>query len=158
MSCARRRAGTVTVRVALGQALRPMVVAPRRPRAPTYGAEVVAALRFCWAVLGAPTGKRLAPVLGELVATLRRFEELDVSDEVAGALMVMSAATMDRRLAIRAARDGQRPGQDDHERHPARAELGGDPTPDPSPDRAAPDPDDEQGLMGIHLRANVHGT
>jgi hypothetical protein len=30
-------------------------------RALTYGPEVVAALRFCWAVLGAPTGKRLAP-------------------------------------------------------------------------------------------------
>jgi hypothetical protein len=34
--------------------------------------------------LGAPTGKRLAPVLGELVATLRRFGELDVSDEAQG--------------------------------------------------------------------------
>lgn len=41
-------------------------------------------LRFCWAVLGAPTGKRLAPVMGELVATLRRFGELDVCDELAG--------------------------------------------------------------------------
>ena len=56
-------------------------------------------LRFCWAVLGAPTGKRLAPVMGELVATLRRFGELDVCDELAGALVVMSPATMDRRLA-----------------------------------------------------------
>jgi hypothetical protein len=26
----------------------------------------VIALRFCWAVLGAPTGKRLAPVMDEL--------------------------------------------------------------------------------------------
>jgi len=47
-------------RRALGQALAPEVVRPRRPRAPTYGADVVVALRFCWAVLGAPTGKRLA--------------------------------------------------------------------------------------------------
>jgi hypothetical protein len=38
------------------QALAPKVVRPRRPRAPTYGADVVVALRFCWAVLGAPTG------------------------------------------------------------------------------------------------------
>jgi hypothetical protein len=59
----------------------------------------VVGLRFCWAVLGAPTGKRLAPVMGELVATLRRFGELDVCDELAGALVVMSPATMDRRLA-----------------------------------------------------------
>ena len=45
-------------RRALAQALRPKVVRPRRPRAPTYGADVVVALRFCWAVLGAPTGWR----------------------------------------------------------------------------------------------------
>ena len=86
-------------RKALGQGLRRNVVRTRRPRVPKYGAEVVASLRFCWAVLGAPTGKRLAPVMGELVATLRRFGELDVSDELADALVVMSPATMDRRLA-----------------------------------------------------------
>lgn len=59
----------------------------------------MASLRFCWAVLGAPTGKRLAPVMGELVATPRHFGELDVSDELAAALTAMSLATMDRRLA-----------------------------------------------------------
>ena len=38
-------------RRALGQALAPKVVRPRRPRAPTYGADVVVALRSagrCW--------------------------------------------------------------------------------------------------------------
>jgi hypothetical protein len=59
----------------------------------------VLALRFCWAVLCAPTGKRLAPVMGELVITLRRFGELDLSEDVAAALVRMSPATMDRRLA-----------------------------------------------------------
>src|SRR5450759_3596783 len=48
-------------RRALGQGLVPKVVRPRWPRAPTYGADVVVALRVWWAVLGAPTGKRLAP-------------------------------------------------------------------------------------------------
>lgn len=86
-------------RKALGQVLVPRIVRERRPRAPTYGPDVVAALQFCWAVLGAPTGKRLAPVIGELVATLRRFGELDISDEVAAAVVTMSPATMDRRLA-----------------------------------------------------------
>ena len=86
-------------RRALRRALVPRVARPRRPRLPMYGEDVVVALRFCWAVLGAPTGKRLAPVMDELVTTLRRFGELDVSDEVAGALTEMSAATMDRRLA-----------------------------------------------------------
>jgi hypothetical protein len=86
-------------RRALGQALRPKVVRPRRARPPTYGPEVVVALRFCWAVLGAPTGKRLAPVLPDLVARLRRFGELQVSQETAALLVVMSPATIDRRLA-----------------------------------------------------------
>ncbi len=76
-------------RKALGQALRPKIVRPRKPRAPLYGPEVIGALRFCWAVLGAPTGKRLAPSLDELVPTQRRFGELDVSEEVAVALMGM---------------------------------------------------------------------
>ncbi len=43
----------------LSAALRPKVVRPRRARRPIYGADVLAALRFYWAVLGAPTGKRL---------------------------------------------------------------------------------------------------
>ena len=86
-------------RKALGAALRPRVVCARKPRTPVYGPDVVAALGFCWAVLGAPTGKRLAPVLPDLVARLRRFEELEVSDETAALLVAMSAATIDRRLA-----------------------------------------------------------
>ena len=86
-------------RKALGQALRPTVVRPRRPRRLTYGPEVVVPLRLCWAVLGAPTGKRLAPMLGDLVPRLRRFGELQVSDETAALLVAMSPATIDRRLA-----------------------------------------------------------
>jgi len=86
-------------RKVLGQALRPKVAGPRAPRAPRYGPEVMVGLRFCWAVLGAPTGKRLAPVLAELVATLRRFGELVLTDETAALLVAMSAATIDRRLA-----------------------------------------------------------
>jgi hypothetical protein len=86
-------------RKALAAALTPRVTRARVVRAPKYGPEVVAALRFCWAVLGAPTSKRLAPVMGQLVPTLRRFAELDVSDQTAAGLVTMSAATIDRRLA-----------------------------------------------------------
>ncbi len=50
-------------------------------------------------MLGAPTGKRLAPVLPDLVERLRRFEELDVSEATAALLVSMSPATIDRRLA-----------------------------------------------------------
>src|SRR6266567_4125049 len=86
-------------RKALAQALRPKIVRPRKSREPRYGAEVIAALAFCWAVLGAPTGKRLAPIMAELVPRLRHFNELDVSDQTAALLVAMSTATIDRRLA-----------------------------------------------------------
>jgi transposase InsO family protein len=86
-------------RKALKGSLRPKVVKARRPRPPKYGPKVVAVLVFCWATLGMPAGKRLAPMLGELVAVLRRFGELDIDDDAASLLVGMSAATIDRRLA-----------------------------------------------------------
>lgn len=75
--------------------------APRKPRAPvmTYGPEVLDALRKAWAVLDGPTGKRMAPAMSVLVDALRRHGELDITDQVAAQLGVMSAATIDRRLA-----------------------------------------------------------
>jgi Integrase core domain len=86
-------------RKALKTALQPKVVAPRRPRPPTYGPEVIAALTVCWTVLGMPAGKRLAPMLGELLAVLRHFGELVIDEATAALLVSMSAATIDRRLA-----------------------------------------------------------
>src|SRR5208337_5438 len=87
-------------RKALKAALRPKVVAPRRsPRPPIYGPNVIAALTACWLVLGMPAGKRLAPMLDELVAVLRHFGELVIGDDTAELLVSMSAATIDRRLA-----------------------------------------------------------
>ena len=81
-------------------ALQPKVVTPRRsPRPPIYGPNVIAALAVCWLVLAMPTGKRLAPMLGELVAVLRQFGELVIDDGTAELLVSMSAATIDRRLA-----------------------------------------------------------
>jgi hypothetical protein len=65
-------------RKALRTALQPKVVSPRSPRPPKYGPDVIAALTVCWTVLGMPAGKRLAPMLAELVAVLRHFGELDI--------------------------------------------------------------------------------
>jgi hypothetical protein len=88
-------------RKALRAALKPKVVAPRRsPRPPVYGPKVIAALTTCWLVLGLPAGKRLAPILPELVAVLRQFGELIIDDDTAALLVSMSAATIDRRLAV----------------------------------------------------------
>ena len=64
-----------------------------------YGPDVIAALTVCWTVLGMPAGKRLAPMLGELVAVLRHFGELTIDEDTAVLLASMSAATIDRRLA-----------------------------------------------------------
>jgi hypothetical protein len=72
---------------------------PRNPRPPKLDAKVVVALSKCWAVVNAPAGKRLAPILGELVPVLRGRGELDIGDDTAVLLVAMSAATVDRRLA-----------------------------------------------------------
>ena len=86
-------------RKALTAALTPKIVVPRSPRPVKYGEDVIAALTLCWTVLDMPAGKRLAPMLTELVAVLRHFRELVISDETAALLVSMSAATIDRRLA-----------------------------------------------------------
>jgi transposase InsO family protein len=91
-------------RKALRAALQPKIVTPRGPRPVKYGPDVIEALTFCWTVLGMPAGKRLAPMLGELVAVLRSFGELSIDNDTAALLVSMSAATIDRRLADERAR------------------------------------------------------
>ena len=91
-------------RKALKAALQPRIVAPRKPRQVIYGDEVIAALTVCWTVLGMPAGKRLAPMLEELVGVLRHFGELVIDEDTAALLVSMSAATIDRRLAQERAR------------------------------------------------------
>jgi Integrase core domain len=86
------------------KALRQAAVGPRPPKRPRaavckYGPELIEALRVCWAVLDGPSGKRLAPALPQLVASLGRHGELDISEDTAALLVGMSAATIDRRLA-----------------------------------------------------------
>jgi transposase InsO family protein len=91
-------------RAALRDALKLKVVRPRAPRSPIYGPRIIAALVLCWAVLRAPAGKRLAPMLPVLVPILRRDGELDLTDAEAALLCRMSASTIDRRLAGERAR------------------------------------------------------
>lgn len=95
-------------RKALAAALTPKVAGARKPRPVTYGPEVIEALTQCWLVLGMPAGKRLAPMLGELVAVLRHFRELSIDAETAQLLVSMSAATIDRRLAPERAKNRPR--------------------------------------------------
>lgn len=86
-------------RRALRTALKPQPVRKRAPRTPKYDPDVIRALEKCWAVLNAPAGKRLAPMLAELVPLLRRHGELHLDDDAAVLLAGMSAATIDRKLA-----------------------------------------------------------
>lgn len=86
-------------RKALKSALQPKIVTPRPPRPVKYGDDVIVALVKCWTVLGMPAGKRLAPMLGELVAVLRHFRELTIDEDTTELLVSMSAATIDRRLS-----------------------------------------------------------
>lgn len=75
--------------------------APRARRAPvlTYAPEVIDALATCWAVLDGPTGKRLQPGLATLVPALVVHGEIPDDPNLLKALLAMSAATIDRRLA-----------------------------------------------------------
>lgn len=84
-------------RAALRDALK--LVTPRTGRPATYGNDLLPALVTCWAVLRAPAGKILAPVLPTMVLLLRRDKEITLTDAQAELLSRMSAATIDRRLA-----------------------------------------------------------
>jgi len=77
----------------------PPPAARSRGRPPVYGPAVVAALRKVWATLDGPSGKRLAPFLGEIVPAMERFGELALTPEVRAKLLRISAATIDRLLA-----------------------------------------------------------
>jgi len=70
-----------------------------RPRKVTYGPEVLKALKKVWKMMDYLCGKRLAPILPELVPLLVRQGELRVSRPVQKKLSEISPATIDRLLA-----------------------------------------------------------
>lgn len=81
---------------------------PRAPRLPAvvYGEEVIALLTRCWGVLDGPAGKRLRPALADTLANMDHHGRLSGPErDLIPAVLAMSAATIDRRLA--AARQGR---------------------------------------------------
>jgi len=86
-------------RRALRQARAPAAARPRPTRPRQYGPEVLQPLRFIWAVLDAPSGKRLAPFMFEAIDALERSGELRLDPELRAKLLRVSAATIDRLLA-----------------------------------------------------------
>jgi hypothetical protein len=71
---------------------------PRRGRGPTYDEPVVKVLVQVWRIMDYICGKRLAPVLGEIVERLQRHNELRCDAATRKKLVRMSAATIDRLL------------------------------------------------------------
>lgn len=91
-------------RRAVTEALRAPGRPTRRPRARTYGPEVLEPLKVVWATLNGPSGKRLAPFMAEIVEALERHRELHLEPGVRSKLLRMSSATIDRALAPERAR------------------------------------------------------
>lgn len=87
-------------RKALRTTLTPGPGAPQgKPRTRHYQPEDIQALLKIWAVLNAPCGKRLAPVLTDMVNRLTDCGELSITPASRYRLTRMSAATIDRALA-----------------------------------------------------------
>jgi hypothetical protein len=89
---------------------------PQTTRPRIYGLEVLGPLRFVWATLGGPAGKRLAPFMAEVIGALERHGEIELVPDVRDKLLSVSAATIDRMLAPERAklrmkgRSGTKPG------------------------------------------------
>lgn len=73
--------------------------AVKRKRPKVYDTAVEDALQKVWYLMDCICGKRLAPVLGEIVKRLERFGELRVSPDVREKLLRISPASIDRLLA-----------------------------------------------------------
>ena len=70
----------------------------RKGGRPRYGPELMEPLKHIWEASDRLSGKLLAAVMGDLVTSLERHDELRLTPEVREALCSMSAATIDRRL------------------------------------------------------------
>jgi len=77
---------------------RPVKASVRR-RSKTYGPLTQTALEEIWHVAGDICGKRLVPMLPDLIDSLERFNEISLSPHVRRHLLTISAATCDRLLS-----------------------------------------------------------
>ena len=70
-----------------------------RKKPKVYDATVEEALKKIWYIMDCMCGKRLAPVLREIVIRLERFREITLSEEVREKLFTISSSSIDRVLA-----------------------------------------------------------
>jgi hypothetical protein len=73
--------------------------AAKRNKPKVYDAAVKEALKKVWYIMDCICGKRLAPVMKELVTRLIRFREISIDETTKGKLVKISSSTIDRLLA-----------------------------------------------------------
>jgi hypothetical protein len=71
----------------------------KRKKPKVYDSAVEEALKKIWYIMDCICGKRLAPVLREIVRRLERFREIRLSEDVRKKLYRISAASIDRLLS-----------------------------------------------------------
>lgn len=69
-----------------------------RQRQRTYGEEVLKPLKQIWVIMDCICGKRLQPLLKEMLVILQKHKEIRVTREIKKKLLHISAATIDRLL------------------------------------------------------------
>lgn len=82
----------------LRQGLKPQKPAKKRVRQRIYDEPVLVALTRIWAILDAPCGKRLSPVIPEMIERLKHFGEIKLDGPTEAKLLKISAPTIDRLL------------------------------------------------------------
>jgi len=70
----------------------------RKKRKETYGGQVKAVLARIWEIFDYPCGQRLKPLLETELDRLRYLGEIEVPDNIALRLSMISSATIDRKL------------------------------------------------------------
>lgn len=70
----------------------------KRQRQRTYGDDVLKPLKLIWVIMDCICGKRLRPMLKEILTILHKHQELKVTKEIKNKLLRISAATIDRVL------------------------------------------------------------
>jgi hypothetical protein len=70
----------------------------KRQRQRTYGEDVLKPLKQIWVIMDCICGKRLRPLLKELLAVLQKHKELKITGEIKKKLLRISASTIDRIL------------------------------------------------------------
>ena len=74
----------------------------------TYDAGVFHVLKKIWFIMDCICGKRLAPVLKEIIVKLERYKEIKLDRTTRGKLLKISAATIDRLLSEEKKKDNLR--------------------------------------------------